>query len=120
MGERKGIQNLSKSIKLLEGQSTIMKAIIISGLIISASVLYLTFNVNYDGDYEGSFTDLITEHFTVTTLASDYGTLLLSINDVIPFSGSYIAISKNDEMSSVGIDDIVFADGDKFTFTFEL
>ena len=77
-----------------------------------------SFNVNYDGDYEGSFTDLITEHFTVTTLASDYGTLLLSINDVIPFSGSYIAISKNDEMSSVGIDDIVFADGDKFTFTF--
>jgi ABC-type phosphate/phosphonate transport system substrate-binding protein len=48
MEERKDNQNLSKSLKFLEEQATFTKAIIITGLIISASVLYLTFNVNYD------------------------------------------------------------------------
>lgn len=73
-------------------------------------------DVSLDDEYEGTFTELITAEFDVMTMPSDYGTLLLTIEELVPMMGSYIAILKNDEMSMVGIDEMTFEDGDEFEF----
>ncbi len=69
-----------------------------------------------DDEFEGTFTDVLLQEFDADVLPSDYGNLLLTIEELTPLMGSYIAVMKNDEMSMVGIDEITYEDGDEFSF----
>lgn len=72
--------------------------------------------VVFNDDFEGDFQELMEDNFIFNILVSDYGTTLLSIEHLNPKTGAYVAISKNGEMSNVGIDLIEFTDGDSFEF----
>jgi len=75
-----------------------------------------TETVTYEDGYEGEFKDLLVLNFDYNFSDTDYGTLLLSIEDLNPKTGAYVSISKNDVASDVGIDLIEFEDGDSFEF----
>ena len=72
--------------------------------------------VVFNDDFEGDFQELMEDNFNLNVSVSDYGTTLLSIEHLSPKTGAYVAISKNGEMSNVGIDLIEFTDGDSFEF----
>ena len=72
--------------------------------------------VIFDEDFEGSFQELMALDLMFSFSTSDYGTTLLTIEHLNPKTGAFIAISKNGEMSNVGIDLIEFTDGDSFEF----
>jgi len=55
--------------------------------------------------------------FVVDSTETDYGTMINNVNNMLIPYGSYIAISKNEVMSAVGIDDITVEDGDVFEFS---
>lgn len=72
--------------------------------------------IEFDGEYEGTFVELMDDNFTLLTQDSEYGTLLLGIENLFPLTGSYISLYKNGEASMVGIGDMDFENGDTFKF----
>lgn len=70
----------------------------------------------YDNDRVPTMVEVLELTFDADISTSDYGNFITGIGDLeVPY-GSYIAIYENDEMSTVGIDDLVIDDGDHFTF----
>lgn len=70
--------------------------------------------VTYDQGYEGSFKELLIANFDIDYSDSDFGTFLNGIEHLNPKKGAYVAISKNEVSSEVGIDLIEFEDDDSF------
>lgn len=66
--------------------------------------------------YEGTLFDVVNTHFDLTYSESEYGVFIISLEDLNPKNGSYIAISENGEMAMSGIDQLTLEDGDTFTF----
>lgn len=67
-------------------------------------------------DYEGTLFDLMNENYEMTYSESEFGMLLISLEELHPKNGSYIAIGKNDEMAISGIGQLTVEDGDSFSF----
>jgi len=71
----------------------------------------------YPDGLEFTLMDTIRNAYDVDYTETDYGTMINTINDMeVPY-GAYIAISENEEMSMVGVDDIIVEDGDIFEFS---
>ena len=81
------------------------------------NTVYRTMGV--DETDELSLFDIAEDVYDLTYTTSEYGHFLIGIEDFeVPF-GSYLAFYKNGTMSTVGIDDATYADGDLFTFQVE-
>ncbi len=67
---------------------------------------------------EGTLLELIEldSQVEVRYTESQYGSYITGIGNIDSMTGNYVAISKNDEASMVGIDEIVFEKDDVFTF----
>jgi len=74
------------------------------------------YEISYKKDFDGTLIELIEEEVHLDYSTSDYGTMILEAETLVPKTGSYIALYYNGEMSNVGIDDIEFKDGDEIGF----
>lgn len=76
----------------------------------------VTYELSYKKDYDGTLIELIEGEVHLNYSTSEYGTMILEAETLVPKNGNYIALYYNGEMSSVGIDDIEFKDGDEIGF----
>jgi hypothetical protein len=75
-----------------------------------------TKQIGFSEDFVPSLTDIITLLFDAEIMDSEYGSFLVTLNDMdVPY-GSFVSISENGEPSMVGLDDLVVNDDDHFTF----
>jgi outer membrane murein-binding lipoprotein Lpp len=77
---------------------------------------YHSTTVGYNDDFDGSLFDLLKDNVDVNYSESDFGVFITGIEGIETMAGNYIAITKNEEMSMVGIADMTFADEDVIGF----
>lgn len=71
----------------------------------------------YRDGVELTLLEVLQSDYEVDYTETDYGTMIHNVGNLLVPYGSYIAISENEVMSMVGIDDIVVDDGDVFEFS---
>lgn len=75
-----------------------------------------TKQVGFTDDFVPSLSGVITLLFDAEIMDSEYGSYLVTLNDMAVPYGSYVSISENGEPSMVGLDGLVINDDDQFTF----
>lgn len=75
-----------------------------------------TKQIGFKQDSVPSLNGVITLLFDAMIMDSEYGSYLVTLNDMhVPY-GAYVSISENGEPSMVGLDDLVIDNDDHFTF----
>ena len=112
--------SLENEIDVLEGEIDALEGQLMP-INITVSVMGLngirhTKMYGFNSESLPTMVELLTMGFDADILSSEYGNFIAGIGDLdVPY-GAYIAIIENNEMSMVGIDDLILSDGDHFRF----
>lgn len=77
---------------------------------------YNSETVGFNNNYDGNLFDLLDISFDVNYIETDYGKMIMGVDDIQSMTGSYVAFIKNGEPSMTGVEGSTFDDGDVFGF----